>query len=384
MKTRPEYSRLFPPLIEFGWGVSGKLPRALERAGCGAAPRVLLVTSRVLACTGRLETFERLCGGNVCAHCADVPHDPPLAAVERLVAMARSSQCEAVVAVGGGSVIDAAKAAAVLVPAPAGVAAYFHGGMELPGPGLPVIALPTTAGTGAEITSNAVLTDPALGVKKSLRSPFMVPAAALIDPELTVTLPPAVTASSGLDALTQAVEAYLSRRAQAVSCALAAEAIGLLMAQLPAAYRDGRDREARIAVAEGSLLSALAFSQSGLGAVHGLAHPIGLALDLSHGLTCAVLLPHVLAWNAPACTQRLQELAAAVGVQTPAAFIAAVRKLCQELGVPADFAAAGLGPGLFDAIVANCRSGSMAANPRPMRDDDVRQLLARLAGAPEC
>jgi alcohol dehydrogenase class IV len=301
-----------------------------------------------------------------------------LGTVDTLVRLARGVAAEAIVGVGGGSVIDAAKAAAVLAPLEGSVTEYFRGESEITAPGLPYVAMPTTAGTGAEITRNAVLTDPEAGVKRSLRSPHMVPAAALIDPELTTTMPPALTAHSGLDALTQAVESYTSLRSNAVSRPLAIEAIQRLFSALPAAYRDGSHREARTTVAEGSLLSAMAFSQSGLGAVHGLAHPIGHILNLPHGLTCAVLLPHILRWNEPACHRELEALAAAIGGRSAEDFIEAVTQLCHTLGIPSTFAELGLDKQHVAPIVANCRSGSMAANPKPMSDEDVRELLGRL------
>jgi alcohol dehydrogenase class IV len=245
---------------------------------------------------------------------------------------------------------------------------------------LPVIALPTTAGSGAEITNNAVLTDPETRVKKSLRSPLMVPAAAVVDAELTLSQPPDLTAWSGLDALTQAIESYLSLTANAASRALARQAVAQLMRHLPAAVHNGQDREVRTAVAEGSLLSAMAFSQGGLGAAHGLAHPLGLGLGLAHGFTCAILLPHVLRWNAAVCAGQLGELAQAVNVPDAAAFVASVSRLCQELHVPDTFAGTGLSGDHFPAILANCRTASMKANPRPMSDEDVRNLLTILCG----
>jgi alcohol dehydrogenase class IV len=148
---------------------------------------------------------------------------------------------------------------------------------------------------------------------------------------------------------------------------------------LETAVRDGQDRAARTAVAEGSLLSAMAFSQSGLGAVHGLAHPLGLMLGLPHGFTCAVLLPHILEINRPACEPALAELAGAAGIAGGAAgFIDTVQTLCRQLGIPKTFAAAGLAPGHFPAILKNCRSNSMSANPRPLSDAEILALLGQL------
>jgi alcohol dehydrogenase class IV len=311
-----------------------------------------------------------------------VSHDPSLTDVNTLQSRFRNHQATVVVAVGGGSVIDAAKAAAAAAPFTERVEPFFHGERTLPGPGLPLVAVPTTAGTGAEITMNAVLSDPDARVKKSLRSPFMVPAAAVVDPDLTLSMPPDLTRDSGIDAFTQAVEARLSTAANPVSDALATQAAGLIYRHLPRAVADGSDPEAREGMAMGSLLSAMAFSQSGLGAVHGLAHPLGHLLDLPHGYVCGVLLPHVLAWNEPVCEAPLRDLARALGLGHARDVVPAVRRFTEELGLPRSLAADGLGREHIQHTVATCRSGSMRANPRPMSDADVREFLRQLGAQP--
>jgi alcohol dehydrogenase class IV len=373
-----EYELLYPALIRFGWGVREDLPEIIDRVSGQDECRVLTVCSASVARseTGAslLKQLEPRCGSPF----TGIPHDPSLAVVEDIVAAARKREADVVVGIGGGSVIDAAKAAAVLTPLDGSVREFFHQQRTIVAPGIPFIALPTTAGTGAEITKNSVLTDQERHVKKSLRSPHMVPAAAVIDPEFTLSLSPEITAASGLDAFTQAVESYISAAAHTVSRALALKAVGRLARWLPTAYADRNSREARTHVAEGSLLSAMAFSQSGLGAVHGLAHPLGLALDLPHGLTCAVLLPHVLRWNRPACENDYETLATAVGAAGAEDFVEAVERLCSGLGIPGTFATWGLAEHHFQSVVANCRSGSMKANPRPMSDRDVLDLLAKL------
>ena len=188
------------------------------------------------------------------------------------------------------------------------------------------------------------------------------PKVAIIDPELTLSLGPATTAASGLDALTQAIESHLSKGAHAASQALALAAVRLLMRWLPAAYADGSDREARIRVAEGSMLSAMAF---------------GHLLDLPHGYTCAVLLPIVLRWNAPSRPDEFAELATTCRLADGPAFLAAVADLVHRLGIPATLATLDLDRHAA-YIVANCRSGSMKANPRALSDDDVRTILREL------
>lgn len=374
-----EFELRYPAIIRFGWGCRRELPAVLAQVCGRKQPAVVLVCSRSLADTTGLADLRTAIGGEACPLFSTVPPEPLLATVDALADLARSARVGALVAVGGGSVIDVAKAAAVTACGDAPTAAYYHGRRPVAGPLLPLVALPTTAGSGAEITCNAVLTDPAQDVKKSLRSPLMVPRAALVDPELTVSLPAEKTAWSGLDALTQAAESYLSTKANAASRALAREAVRLLLTHLAAAVGQGTDREARTRVAEGSLLSAMAFSQSGLGAVHGLAHPLGLGLGVPHGLTCAILLPPVLELNATAAAAEQADLARFCGLADAAAFRARVTVLCRELGVPAGFRRWRLAETHFPQILATCRSGSMQTNPRLLTDAEILDLLRSLA-----
>lgn len=371
----------YPGLIRFGWGCRQELPAAMRELTVGATPRALLLCSRSFAQTASFAELRALAGGEACTVFTEVRAEPELAVVDAVAALAREHGAGLLVAAGGGSVMDVGKAAAVVAAGgPAATTAdYFHGRRPVAGPLLPLIVLPTTAGSGAEITCNAVLTDPAVPVKKSLRSPAMVPRVALVDPELTVSLPSEQTAWSGLDALTQAVESYLSTRANAASRALARDAAALLLHWLPAAVRNGQDREARTGVAQGSLLSGMAFSQSSLGAVHGLAHPLGLGLGVAHGLTCAILLPHVLELNAEVTRADQDTLGAACGVRDGEGFRAAIRELCAAFGVPIGFTRWGLCEAQFPAILATCRSASMQTNPRPLSDPEIVALLRRLA-----
>jgi alcohol dehydrogenase class IV len=376
-----DYTLLYPPAIHFGWGALNAIPQIAASLHDGQpARRVFIVATRSFFASEKCRKLQE--SMNICGTNTGIPHDPPLATVDELIGEMRGKRADTVLAVGGGSVIDAAKAAAVLAPLPgAAVRPYFEGKLPLERPGLRVIAAPTTAGTGAEITKNSVLTDPDRRIKQSLRSPYMVPAAAVIDPELTVSMPAELTAASGLDALTQALESFLSAKANAVSRALARDAVVLLVKNLPTAYREPENQSARTATAEGSMLSAMAFSQSGLGAVHGLAHPLGAVLAIPHGITCAILLPHILVWNAPDCQIALGELAQALGLASTKEVLEQVSGLCRELGIPKGFGKLGLQPTHFGHILQNCRSNSMKCNPRPMTDADITELLMQLSSA---
>ncbi|MFA7184128.1 MAG: iron-containing alcohol dehydrogenase, partial [Victivallales bacterium] len=248
----------------------------------------------------------------------------------------------------------------------------------IPGKGLFFAALPTTAGTGTEATPNSVLSDPDTDIKKSIRHDTMFPDLAIVDPELTYSCPANLTAHSGLDALTQAIESYISRNANAVSKALAARAVQLVFAALPKVCAELGDKNARRDMAEGSMIAALAFAQSGLGAVHGLGHPIGSKLHIPHGLCCAILLPKILRLNRDSCFEALDELALTCDCVGGGFFVDKIEKLCRSLNIPADLRAFGLKRDIFPFIVKNCRSGSMRSNPRNFEDGEVIEILESL------
>ena len=221
--------------------------------------------------------------------------------------MARETGCDFVISIGGGSVVDAGKAIASLMTNPGDDLDYVEvvgRGKAITEPPVPFIAIPTTAGTGAEVTRNAVLSVPEQRVKVSLRSPLMLPRLAIVDPELTYDLPPALTASTGLDALTQLIEPYVSCRANPMTDALCVEGIRRAARSLRRAVENGHDKAAREDMALASLFSGMALANAGLGAVHGFAAPIGGMFDAPHGAVCAVLLPHVMHANLRALEAR--------------------------------------------------------------------------------
>lgn len=277
-------------------------------------------------------------------------------------------EVEMVVAIGGGSVLDLGKAAAVLIA---------NGGdplrhLEVIGDGrpfhqrsLPCVCVPTTAGTGSEVTRNAVLGSPAHGVKASLRSPYMVPGVALVDPALTYDLPPALTASTGLDALTQLVEPFVSARANAFVDAICRDAIPRAIAALPKAFAG--DRAARVEMAYASLCGGIALTNAGLGAVHGFAGPIGGRFPAPHGAICAVLLPHVVAMNrARAGGAKFDELAAMTG--DLAAFV-------RQFALP-PLSSYGISESDVPALVAQAKqASSMKGNPVALSDRDLAHVL---------
>ncbi len=236
-----------------------------------------------------------------------VTHEPDLELVRRGAALAREEGCDVVVGIGGGAVIDAAKAVAALATNAGEVLDYLEvigQGRPLTTPPLPVVAVPTTAGTGSEVTRNAVITSPVHRVKVSLRSPLLLPRVAVIDPELTYDLPPQLTATTGLDALAQLLEPFVSTRANPVTDGLCREALPRLARSLRRAASHGRDVAAREDMAFASLCGGLALANAGLGAVHGLAAPLGGLLGAPHGALCAALLSATVAVNLRALRMR--------------------------------------------------------------------------------
>ncbi len=302
----------------------------------------------------------------------------------------RGAGCDLVVAIGGGSVIDAGKAIAALLTNTAPILDYLEvvgQGRPLTNRPAPFIAIPTTAGTGAEVTRNAVLGVEEAGVKVSLRSPLMLPAVALVDPELTYELPAHLTASTGLDALTQCIEPFVSPFATPLTDAVAREGMRRAAGALRAAFRDGRDRGARRDMCVASLCGGLALANAKLGAVHGFAAPLGGLFPIPHGVACARLLAPVTAANIRALRERAADSPALARYEEVARILTGnpgaraedavvwLQQLVRELQVPG-LAAYGIGSGDVDGIVEKAeRASSMKGNPITLTSDELSGAL---------
>jgi alcohol dehydrogenase class IV len=287
--------------IVFGQGAVRDVPAA----AAGFGRRALLVTGA----GGERAAFLRRALEATAV--TTVPYaltgEPTIDAVREATTLARSEGCEFVIAMGGGSAIDAGKAVAALLANPGDPLDYLEvigKGRPLVNGSAPFIAIPTTAGTGSEVTRNAVLASPERRVKASLRSAGMLPRLALVDPELTHSAPRSVTAASGLDAITQLIEPYVSVRANRMTDLYCIDGLKSARTALERAWRNGEDGEARAAMSWASLLGGLALANAGLGAVHGLAAPLGGMFDAPHGAVCAALLPHATAVNVRALRER--------------------------------------------------------------------------------
>ena len=320
-----------------------------------------------------------------------VSGEPTVALARAGTELARTEGCDLVIGLGGGSAMDAAKAIAALAANGGDPLDYLEvigRGQVLSRPALPCIAIPTTAGTGAEVTRNAVLASPEHGVKVSLRSPTMLPRLALVDPELTYGLPPAVTASTGLDALTQLIEPFTSSKANPLTDALCREGMLRVARSLRQAYRHGGDTAAREDMALASLFGGLALANVGLGAAHGFAGPVGGMFPAPHGAVCAAFLPHVMAINVRALAERrpndpllnrydeVARILTGNPTATAAEGVRWVSALCADLETPR-LAAYGITQAHFTDLVAKTAvASSTKANPIALTAAELEEILA--------
>lgn len=371
--------------IVFGSGTR----RGLGGILAGLGRRVLVVggTTRrhdawldpLLAEAGLVRTDEGVSG------------EPMLDVVRAGAEAARSAGCDVVLGLGGGSALDAAKAIAALATQPGDVLDYLEvigRSQPLAAAPLPCVAVPTTAGTGSEVTRNAVLGSPEQGVKASLRSPLMLPRAAVVDPELTLSLPPAVTAATGLDALAQLIEPFVSVKRQPLTDAICRAGLGRVAWALRQACADPTDLTAREAMSLASLFGGMALANAALGAVHGLAGPLGGMFPAPHGAVCAILLPEVMEANIAVARydgdddtlRRYAEIARLLtsdATAAPDAAAAWVRQLVIELAIP-PLSTYGMTAADIPAVVIKAKqASSMKGNPARLDDQDLANILAR-------
>jgi alcohol dehydrogenase class IV len=356
------------------------------------APAARAMGSRVLLATGRSPDRAAALADELGAVVFAVDGEPSVELVRRGVRFAREAGCDMVAACGGGSAIDAGKAIAALLPNSGEPLDYLEvvgRGRPLENPSAPFIAVPTTAGTGSEVTRNAVLASGEHRVKASLRSASMLPRLAVVDPDLTLGLPPAITAATGLDALTQVIEPWVSVRANAMTDMFCLEGMRRAAAALPRTYHDGADREARAAMSMASLMGGLALANAGLGAVHGFAAPVGGMFPAPHGAVCAALLPHVMDVNIRALRARAPESEALRRYETAARILtgrpgarpedgaAWAAALCAELRIP-PLGSYGVTEAAIPELVENAaRASSMKGNPIALTGDELAEALAR-------
>jgi 1,3-propanediol dehydrogenase/alcohol dehydrogenase len=376
---------LSPARIHFG-------PGSLEHLGQEAASlgkKALIVTGRSSAKkSGSLDAIRTILeeAGVAIVEFAKVESDPSVATVEEGTALAKAQECDLIVALGGGSPIDAAKGISCLLANPGPIQDYETKAPPLPGP--PLIAIPTTAGTGSEVTRMSVLTDTVRKRKMLLAGPSLMPTVAILDPVLTATMPPRVAAATGMDALTHAVEAYLSKAANPLSDTLALAAIERIGASLVKAVTAPDNLEARNDMLLAQMQAGQAFSNASVGLVHAMSRPMGAYFGVPHGVANAMLLPVVAAYNRPACPERMVRVAKALGrstrhmdlAQASRQAPAALAELLAELPLPRSLGDVGVDPdALTDMAKDAAESGSSRLNPRRTSVEDIIALYHKLS-----
>lgn len=383
LATQRPLTLLQPTTLAFGVGTLGQCAPALIQAG---RRHVAIVTSPSIARAAETLAAPLKDAGVAVSVVTDIPAEPDVAAFERLRRELTDRPIDVVVGLGGGSVLDIAKLLAAMHGRTEPVARYFGSGL-LPPRRVGLICLPTTAGTGSEVSPNAILYDEADALKKAVISPHLVPDAAYVDPQLTVSAPPALTAATGVDALVHCLEAYANRFAHPIVDVYALQGVRLIAANLRRAVAQGDDLEARSAVALGSLYGGLCLGPVNTAAVHALAYPLGSEFRLAHGLSNALLLPHVVRFNLPSAPERYAEIARALGVTAngSAADLAArgadaLAALCVDCGIPRGLSAVGVPGEALPRLAAAAMKVTrlLKNNPRELSLADAEQIY-RLA-----
>ena len=374
-----------PTDIHFGCGVLSTLPDRLKSLG---SRRPFLVTDPGVRATGVVERISALLSpvGLDLSVFDGVRPDSGSDLITAAASQAREYGADAVVGIGGGSSLDTAKAVAAMATNSGSILDYA-GLHKIPVRPLPIIAVPTTAGTGSEVTLWSVFTDPDRQIKVAAGSMLLYPTVALCDPELTVDLPPSLTAATGMDALGHAVECYTNNACQPLSAALALEAIRLIGGALRTAVWNGQDRSARYAMLLASTMAGIAMNPTRLGLAHALAMPLGSwQLRVPHGVAIAITLPVVMEFNYLAGLEKYVDVARALGESVDqlsprdaaARSFAAVKMLAQDVGIPGGLAQFGLGEEHIDCVAAEAiKSGNVAVNPHRTTVEDLRHILQK-------
>ena len=372
-----------PSRIYFGLFVRRDLGRlASEIQSKGA---VLILARKSSAADPSWQDDLRIWVGRGAVEFAGCHGEPSAESVDALATRARTKDISLVIAIGGGSVIDAGKAVAALATNGGSVEDYLEGpqgARPLAADPLPLIAVPTTAGTGSEMTRNAVVLSHRQGCKRSLRDDRLFPRLALIDPELCLGAPREVTVASGLDAITQLIESAITIRRNSEVTALAMEALGGMAETLQRCVDAPEDLDARALMSAAASISGACLANSGLGLAHGVAAALGAKCGMPHGLACGILLPHALRWNLRACPAEIaQVLAALFAVDSadqadPSDLVNRLGEWVARLGIPRDLRHLRLTPADLDALSALSMGSSMSGNPVPMTPADVREFLS--------
>jgi alcohol dehydrogenase class IV len=365
------------PQVKIGENSISEIPAALDSLG---AAKVVVVTDPGIIKVGIYEKVEKVLkdAGKEVVLFDDVKPDPSMQLVDSIAEKARNSGAQAIIGLGGGSSIDSAKVAAALVGNNGSIKDYLGVGL-LPKPGLPILAVPTTAGTGSEVTYLSILSDLENETKKGFGSPFIIPSFAFLDPLLTVGLPPHITAATGMDALCHCVEAYTSANANDYSDAMAVKAIELIGANIRTAFSNGADLKARENMLLGSLLAGIAFANAGVTAVHAFSYPLGGMFHVPHGLANSLMLPVIIKFNASAMKDRFGHVAELLTGKKGSDWqdcIAEVERLSEDVKLPRNLKAVDIPEDAIKPMSISVMEQTrlLVNNPREVTQADAFEL----------
>lgn len=373
---------------------TGSIAEVGEQAKKLEATKVIIVTDKIIRETGLLsKVTEPLAAAGLEADIIDdVVPEPPFENLEQLAAQIEGKGYDLLVGVGGGSALDITKVLSVMLTNKEDVR-DFVGIEKVKNPGIPTILVPTTAGTGSEVTYNAIFTDTRDKVKKGIVSPYLLPSVAIVDAELTLTVPPAVTAATGMDALVHAVESYTAIRAGELTDGIALQAIKLISRSIRKAVYNGKDLKAREDMAMGSLLAGISLGNAGVGAVHALAYPLGGKFKVPHGVANSLLLPYVMKYNVVADLEKFAEVAEALGEniqglslrEAADRAVAALAQLSQDVGIPSSLKEVGVTASDIPALAEEASKVDrlLNNNPRWLTVKEIQKIYEEAYGAVE-
>ncbi|MFY4774813.1 iron-containing alcohol dehydrogenase family protein [Metabacillus sp. RGM 3146] len=375
-----EFSFHLPTLIEFGFGKASSLGERLEQLG---VKTVFLVSDKGVEAAGLLNRLtDSLRVSNIQSELyLDVEPDPSLETINRGSERFKALSYDCIVAVGGGSPMDTAKGIRVIASNGGSIGDYAGVNKITQAPEIPLITIPTTSGTGSEVTIFGVYSDWTNNVKVTVTSPYMAPTIALVDPELTMKLPEKLTAATGIDALAHGIEAYFSLKSRPASDALALEAMAAVSYHLQRAVQNGQDKEARIGMSHGSLLAGMAFNNSFLGLTHAIGSALSGHCHVPHGIAIGLLLPHVVEFNAKVLPDKAAKIAELLDAELPIAEKAAsaVAAMVKNIGLPTRLRDVNVPESKLPEIANDSfKSGMMKFNPRLPSEEEVLNLLKRL------
>jgi len=370
-----------PTAIEFGWGSLVRLPELVKSVG---GRRPLVVADPGVAKAGLVDRVVASLGGSVpVAIFTDVESDPDARSVDAGVRLARSSESDVIIGIGGGSAMDVAKVIGVMLTNPGNIRDY-NGMGKIGKPGAPVIAIPTTSGTGSEMTIWSVLSDKDKKTKFGVGSVLNCARIALLDPELTLSLPPAITAATGIDALTHALESYVNTATQPISEAMSEQSMALIARSLRVAVSYPSNKHARSDMLLASTIAAMAFNSTRLGLAHAFAMPLGSRFHIPHGLANAIMLPVVMRFNLPGNLAKFARIAQIFGERIEALSlreaadrsVIAIEQLQVDIGIHQRLRDFGMTEDDLDDVAAEAiQSGNVAVNPRKPTLEDMKALL---------